>query len=325
MVEASGFDEGADGEHGLAALDAPSHAGAFHSLCNEYLVGGFDDAGSDSDAPVAEFTVSHALAVLPEEGEFALDGGAVPACLVAEIAQRPYDSGAAARVVSQDVAVSLEPVGVDGMVGGGAEMLARVPEVDRLRLGREALQEGPVVGGSVSDGGDGDIGARLADMRDLACELRFQRGFAALRHAGEIEVLSRSPSASWKETVPQAASRQQASARPSSPARSATMTPSSETEALTAQGGISSMPRIPSSACGPRPSQRSCRVRASRCKLLADGAMAPISEKNASASRAVQWPIISSPSRAAGRVSQSFTSPRLSSTGTSERRLTPLR
>jgi len=31
-VETSGFDEGADGEHGLPALDTPSHAGALHSL-----------------------------------------------------------------------------------------------------------------------------------------------------------------------------------------------------------------------------------------------------------------------------------------------------
>ena len=64
-------------------VDAPSHAGPLHSLRNERLVGGFDNAGADGDAPVAEVAVSHALAVLAEEGEFALDGVAVPACLVA--------------------------------------------------------------------------------------------------------------------------------------------------------------------------------------------------------------------------------------------------
>jgi len=41
------------------------------------------------------------------------------------------------------------------------------------------------------------------------------------------------------------------------PARSATMTPSSETEALTAAGGMSSL-RMLFIACGPKPSQRSC-------------------------------------------------------------------
>ncbi|MDE0254579.1 MAG: hypothetical protein OYG32_07265 [Rhodospirillaceae bacterium] len=60
-----------------------------------------------------------------------------------------------------------------------------MPEVDRLGLGREAFQEGPVVGGAIGDGDYGDIGPGLADMRDLACELRLQRWLAALRHAGE--------------------------------------------------------------------------------------------------------------------------------------------
>ena len=319
-VEASGFDEGADGEHGLPALDAPSHAGALHSLCSEYLVGGFDAAGSDGAASVSEVAVSHALAVLAEEGEVALDGVGVPACLVAEAAPRPYDPGAALRVVSQDMAASLEPAGIEGMVAGCAEMLVRVPEIDRLRLGREALQEGPVVGGAIGDGGDGDIGARPPDMRDLACELGFQRVLAALRHAGEIEGLEPFAFSVVEGDRPQAAS-----ARPSSPAGSATMTPSSETEALTAPGAMSSVLRMLSSACGPRLSRRSCMVRASRCSVLADATMAPICEKNASASRAVQGPVISSPSRATGRVSPSFTSPGLTSTGTNEVRLAPWR
>ena len=68
-------------------------------------------------------------------------------------------------------------------------MLAGMPEVDGPRLGREALQEGPVVGGSVGKRDDGDIGARATDMRNLTCELGFQRALAALRHTGEIEGL----------------------------------------------------------------------------------------------------------------------------------------
>ena len=75
------------------------------------------------------------------------------------------------RLSSIHMAVSLEPAGIDGMVGGCAEMFAGVPEVDRLRLGREALQKGPVVGGSIGDGGDGDIGAHLPDKGAVALGL----------------------------------------------------------------------------------------------------------------------------------------------------------
>ena len=73
------------------------------------------------------------------------------------------------------------------MVGGRAEVLAAMPKVDRLGLGRGALQEGPVVGSAVGDSDYGDIGPGLADMRDLACKLRLQRALAALRHAGKVE------------------------------------------------------------------------------------------------------------------------------------------
>ena len=69
------------------------------------------------------------------------------------------------------------------MVGCRAEVFTGMPEVDRL--GREAFQKGPVVGGSIGDGSDGDIRACLADMGDLARKLCLQ--LAALRHAGEVE------------------------------------------------------------------------------------------------------------------------------------------
>ena len=65
--------------------------------------------------------------------------------------------------------------------------------------------------------------------------------------------------------------RQEASARPSSPARSGTMTPSSDTEALTASCGTPSASRMLSSVSGPRVSQRSCMVRVRRCRVLTDG------------------------------------------------------
>ena len=58
------------------------------------------------------------------------------------------------------------------------------------RLSRKVQLSGapPAFAGAGSGDGDyGDIGPGLADMRDLACELRLQRGLAALRHAGEVE------------------------------------------------------------------------------------------------------------------------------------------
>ena len=187
-------------------------------------------------------------------------------------------------------------------------------------------------GAGSSDGGDGDIGARPPDMRDLACELGFQCVLAALGHAGEIEGLE--PFAFPVVEGDRAAGGLApaglgapvlAGAQRHHDASLLLRRRGSETEALTAPGGMPSVLRMLSSACGPRPAQRSCMVRVSRCSVLADGVMAPISEKNASASRAVQWPIISSPSRAAGRVSQSLTGPSLTSTGTNEVRLAPWR
>ena len=82
------------------------------------------------------------------------------------------------------------------------------------------------------------------------------------RNAGIAE--GRLPSPSWKETVPQEASRQHASARPSSPARSATMTPSSETGALTASSGMSSALHMAPGVSGAMLSQRLCMLRVSR-------------------------------------------------------------
>ena len=76
------------------------------------------------------------MAVLSEVGQLALDLGAIPLRTVAEVAQRPDHLGDAAGVVAQDLAVLLEPVGRHRMVRGHAEMLAGVPEVDDLGLGR---------------------------------------------------------------------------------------------------------------------------------------------------------------------------------------------
>ena len=44
-------------------------------------------------------------------------------------------------------------------------MLARMPRVDGLRFGREALQKGSVVRGAVSDGDYGDTGRGMPVTR----------------------------------------------------------------------------------------------------------------------------------------------------------------
>ena len=106
---------------------------------------------------------------------------------VAEVAQCLDHLGDAAGVVAQDLSALLEPVGRRRVVRGHAEMLAGVPEVDDIGLGREALEEGLVVGGAVGHGADPDLRAHTPDMGDPACELRLQRGLAALGHAAEIE------------------------------------------------------------------------------------------------------------------------------------------
>ncbi len=57
--------EGAYGEGGLPAGDAPSHAGALHPLRDEGFVCGLDKAGTDGDTPVAEVALSANIAVTP--------------------------------------------------------------------------------------------------------------------------------------------------------------------------------------------------------------------------------------------------------------------
>ena len=104
------------------------------------------------------------MRAMSEECEFTLD--AVPACcLVAEVAQRPDHLDDALGVMAQDMAVCLEPAGIDGMVMPGR--FTGMPEIDGLSLGGEALD---VVWRSIGDGSDGNIGARLPE-RNLACEL----------------------------------------------------------------------------------------------------------------------------------------------------------
>ena len=130
------------------------------------------------------------MAMLAEEGEFPLGLGPVRRSGgIAKVAQRPDHLGDATGIVTEDLAVLLEPAGRHGMVGRGLQMFASMPEVDHLGFGRQGLQEGPVVGGAIGDSDDPDLGACSPDVCDFACKLRLQRELAALRHAAEIEGL----------------------------------------------------------------------------------------------------------------------------------------
>ena len=88
------------------------------------------------------------------------------------------------------------------MVGRHSQMFAGMPEVDHLDFGLKAFEEGPVVGGTVGDGDDPDVGAHPPDMRDLACELRLQRELAAFEHAAEIEGVQALSGAGGASPVP---------------------------------------------------------------------------------------------------------------------------
>ena len=135
---------------------------------------------ADGDALCLQGVVAHALAVLAEEGEFPFDLGPIRLCAITKVAQRPDHLVDATGVVTQNLAVPLEPVGDHRMVGCRSEMFAGMPEVDDLGFGRQGLQEGPIVGGGVGDSDDPDVGAQLPDMCDFACELRLQCDLATL-------------------------------------------------------------------------------------------------------------------------------------------------
>ena len=82
------------------------------------------------------------MAMLAEEGEFPLGLGPVRRSGgIAKVAQRPDHLGDATGIVTEDLAVLLEPAGRHGMVGRGLQMFASMPEVDHLGFGRQGLQE----------------------------------------------------------------------------------------------------------------------------------------------------------------------------------------
>ena len=133
-------------------------------------------------------------------------------------------------------------------------MFAEACQNDHLGFGRQGLQEGPVVGGPSAIATIRRLGACSPDVCDFACTLRLQRELAALRHRGRDRGSSGAcpRRRGRRSSVPQAASRQEALARPSSPGLSGTMTPSRETEAVVASCGMPSASRMLPSVSGPR-------------------------------------------------------------------------
>ena len=103
------------------------------------------------------------MAMLAEEGEFPLGLGPVGAAAASRRwRSAPDHLGDATGIVTEDLAVLLEPAGRHGMVGRGLQMFASMPEVDHLGFGRQGLQEGPVVGGAIGDSDDPDLRGVLA-------------------------------------------------------------------------------------------------------------------------------------------------------------------
>ena len=139
----------------------------------------------------------------------------------------------------------------------------------------------------LGEGDDGDVGVGLADMRDLACELRFQRGLAALRRAGKVEGLE-------PFTFPvMEGDRAAGGLAPAGFVAPVLAGAQRHHDAVKRDRGADRLGwdvfRAADTVQRLRPQAlpASCRLQARRCKVLADGLMAPISEKNASASRAV--------------------------------------
>ena len=95
-------------------------------------------AASTTPEPMAmplflQGVVAHAMAMLAEEGEFPLGLGPVRRSGgIAKVVQRPDLLGDATGIVTEDLAVLLEPAGRHGMVGRGLQMFASMPEVDHL-------------------------------------------------------------------------------------------------------------------------------------------------------------------------------------------------
>lgn len=80
-VVASGLVEGAEGEDGVEAGDGPVHAGAFGSLFDDGVAGGFDVAGADVVAVGFEVGVLHAVVVVGEVAGFAGGVGDQAGCV----------------------------------------------------------------------------------------------------------------------------------------------------------------------------------------------------------------------------------------------------
>ena len=85
---------------------------------------------ADGEAFCLQGVVPHALVVLAKEGEFPFDLGPIRLCAIIKMAQRSDHLVGVTGVVTQNLAVPLEPVGGRRMVGCRSEIFACMPGVD---------------------------------------------------------------------------------------------------------------------------------------------------------------------------------------------------
>ena len=142
-VEASGFDQGAEGQHSLSAGDPPAHAGALHALGHQGLV--------EPPRP----RLSRWRRPLPSGRGSACAGGAcgrrrVPVRSRPDPALRYHEGGATpGSPCRRHRGRDAEPRGTSRTKSETtarsrcrSEMFAGMPEVDDLGFGRQGLQEG---------------------------------------------------------------------------------------------------------------------------------------------------------------------------------------
>ncbi len=117
------------------------------------------------------FRIVHAVPVIAEVVQLALQSGIQPATGGPVVSQGPDHLFGSLWIVPEDLPVSLEPCAAGGAVvgedvlGGRGEVLRCMPEIDQLeRLWNQGGQEAPIVCGRVCDGNKPQIGPEPGGM-----------------------------------------------------------------------------------------------------------------------------------------------------------------
>ena len=135
--------------------------------------------------------VVHAAAVVAEVAQFRSD--AVGLChLPHQVAQGINHLAGTLGVVAQHMPPFLEPglcrsrAFAERGVGGSAQMLSRVPEVDQDHVGLQRFQKCPVVLRSVSNGCKLQIRLARDPVGNFSLQLRLETLLASLRETPEV-------------------------------------------------------------------------------------------------------------------------------------------